>query len=226
MIFDFFKRRPKPGPEPYIRRQSRPQSQPDLHDTPPLPPVPSGSVSNTLDVRRFFHNHSNFQCYTTWFSLWGGWASAGHCITDAQGHTADFAKGSLIDWPDGLDAALVGITRPEIAPAKPYVGQAVQLRGFPAGSRHMEVRDGTVYHERSPGQWIVHIKDPDEPVVVGMSGGPVIDVATGNPIGILITRNSPADLNRDRDPDESADFIALADIWAALGKRKDSPHTV
>ncbi len=83
----------------------------------------------------------------------------------------------------------------------------------------METRKGVVYFERGAGQWIAHIRDPDEPVVTGMSGGPVIDTETGEPIGIIITRNSPADLNNDRDPDESADFIALSSVWDALYKR-------
>ena len=50
----------------------------------------------------------------------------------------------------------------------------------------------------------------------GMSGGPVLDALTLEPIGITITRNSPADLNNDRDPDESADFIALSSVWDAI----------
>ena len=63
--------------------------------------------------------------------------------------------------------------------------------------------------------WIARIITPDEPVVTGMSGGAVMD-ASGQPIGILITRNSPADLNNDRDPDESFDFISLAGVWRAI----------
>jgi hypothetical protein len=169
-----------------------------------------------LDVRRYFHNHAQFQCYTTWFSHWGGWISAGHCLTEAQDYLPDFAHGQAQSWPDGLDAALAGCTLPLAKPAAPYVGQDVILRGYPAGSRHIETRTARVYHQRSPGQWIVHILDPDEPVVTGMSGGPVVDAKTGEPIGIVITRNSPADLNNDRDPDESADFIALSDVWTAI----------
>ena len=49
-----------------------------------------------------------------------------------------------------------------------------------------------------------------------MSGGAVLDAKTGQPIGIIITRNSPADFNNDRIPDESADFIALSAVWDAL----------
>jgi len=132
-----------------------------------------------LDVRRYFHNEHHFQCYTSWFSHWGGWISAGHCLTDAQDHLPDFAANmEITSWPDGLDAALAGCTIPSTPPA--------------------------------------HIFEPDEPVVTGMSGGPVLDAQTLEPIGITITRNSPADLNNDRDPDESADFIALSDVWKAI----------
>ena len=49
-----------------------------------------------------------------------------------------------------------------------------------------------------------------------MSGGPVVDADSGLPLGIVITRNSPADLNNDRDPDESCDFIALSAVWEAV----------
>ena len=63
---------------------------------------------------------------------------------------------------------------------------------------------------------------PDEPVVTGMSGGPVLDAKTLEPIGITITRNSPADLNNDRDPDESADFIALSSVWEAMTANRNA----
>jgi len=48
-----------------------------------------------------------------------------------------------------------------------------------------------------------------------------MDVATNKPIGIIITRNSPADLNNDRDPDESCDFIALSAVWDAAMKTQN-----
>jgi len=179
------------------------------------------------DVRRFFHNHDHFQCYTSWFAHWGGWISAGHCITDAHDHLPDFAANMAVtSWPDGLDAALVGCTLPAQAPAKPHVGQEVIIQGYPAGSRHMEQRTGRIYYERSPGQWIAHIFNPDEPVVTGMSGGPVLDAKTLLPIGITITRNSPADLDNDRRPDESADFIALSDVWKAMSQQSLQAGTV
>jgi len=170
------------------------------------------------DIRRYFHNHDNFQCYTSWFSHWGGWMSAGHCVTEAHDHVPDFTSGKTISWPDGLDAALVGCKLPSGRPPAPMIGQDVIICGYPAGCRTMEQRTGRVYYERGAGSWICHIFEPDEPVVVGMSGGPVLDARTLRPIGITITRNSPADLDNDRDPDESADFIALSAIWDALAK--------
>jgi hypothetical protein len=170
-----------------------------------------------VDIRRYFHNEPHFQCYTSWFAHWDGWISAGHCLTEAHDHLPDFVQNRpFTKWPDGLDAALVGCTLPDVRPTDPVIGQDVILMGFPAGCRHMETRTGRVYFERSPGQWITHIFEPDEPVVTGMSGGPVLDAKTRKPIGIIITRNSPADLNNDRDPDESADFIALSAIWDAM----------
>jgi len=210
-IFRFF-RRPKPKPTPAPKSKSSPGSI-----------KASARLANAggVDVRRYFHNEHHFQCYTSWFTHWGGWMSAGHCLTDAQDHLPEFAEGlPFTKWPDGLDAALAGCTPPASRPSDPIIGQDVILQGYPAGCRHMETRTGRVYFERSPGQWIAHIFQPDEPVVTGMSGGPVLDAKTRQPIGIIITRNSPADLNNDRDPDESADFISLSAVWDAVNAEK------
>ena len=185
-------------------------------------PVPGFVQIGGITIARYFHNHSNFQCFTSWFSHWGGHISAGHCVTEAQGHIPDFAKGDNISWPQGLDAALIGCTLPPHKPAAPKIGLEVIIYGYPAGSRHLESRKGVIYYEREAGRWICHITDPDEPVVTGMSGGPVLDAQSLIPIGITITRNSPADLNRDRDPDESADFIALSAVWDALQGSKNA----
>lgn len=213
-IFDFFKRKKRP-----VIAQAAPLRSIPQQSKPAIAPTPSHDPKSP-HIRRYFHNEHGFQCYTSWFAHWGGWVSAGHCVTEAQDHTPDFMSGKVISWPDGLDAALVGCTLPKTKPASPYVGQDIIMSGFPAGCRTMERRTGQVYFERMPGQWIAHIFEPDEPVVTGMSGGPVIDAKTGEPIGIIITRNSPADLNNDRDPDESADFIALSDVWDAVKKNQ------
>lgn len=213
-FFRFFRRAPKS--EPLTRPKLVPVPTPPILEDRIRRELQQSKTDETVEIRRYFHNQQHFQCYTSWFAHWGGWISAGHCLTEAQDHLPDFASGEFIKWPDGLDAALVDCNLPEIRPTDPVIGQDVIMKGFPAGSRTMESRTGRVYHQRMPGQYIAHIFEPDEPVVTGMSGGPVLDAKTGKPIGIIITRNSPADLNNDRDPDESADFIALSSVWDAL----------
>ena len=174
-------------------------------------------------VRRHFYNEAGFQTYASFFAFWDGWITAGHCLTESKYLLPDFADGEVICRPSDLDAATIGCTLPDACPAAPYSGQEVICIGYPAGCRTPEKRTGKVYIERSgAGSWIAHIIDPDEPVVSGMSGGAVFDAASGTPIGIIITRNSPADLNNDRDPDESCDFTALSDVWKAI---KDRPLT-
>jgi len=203
-FFSFFRRKPKPT----VQKQP-----PKIWN-----PAPAESTDE-LDIRRHFYNERGFQCYASFFAHWGGWITAGHCMTETDDCLPPFANGSCDSWPGGLDAAILGCTLPVKRPADPAIGQEVVCKGFPAGSRNLESRRGKVYFERNPGTWIAHIEIPDEPVVTGMSGGPVIDVATGKPIGVIITRNSPADLNNDRDPDESCDFIALSSIWEAVMKQ-------
>lgn len=196
---------------------------------PPNTPPPSIAAPTPLmlaendpsDIRRHFFNEQRFQCYASFFAHWGGWITAGHCMTDAQDNIPPFASGQMQSWPDGLDAALIGCRLPKEPPRAPRIGEAVIAEGYPAGSRHLEQRRGKVYFQRSPGTWIMHIKQPDEPVVTGMSGGCVRSAETGEILGVIITRNSPADLDRDRDPDESCDFTALSDVWTAVKTMKD-----
>lgn len=184
------------------------------------PLVQSASPLSTIagpDVRRHFYNEAGFQTYASFFQYWEGWITAGHCLSEAAELIPDFADGDVICHPDGLDAALIGCTLPQNCPAAPFPGQEIICIGYPAGCRTAEIRRGKVYMQRpNAPSWIAHIIDPDEPVVTGMSGGAVIDAASGTPIGIIITRNSPADLNNDRDPDESCDFTALTDVWTAV----------
>ena len=193
--------------------------------TPPLATLPKAQAElpYKFDIRRHFYNQPRFQCYASFFAYWGGWISAGHCLTDTNDMPPPFASGDLLSWPEGLDAALIGVTLPGTRPADPVIGQKVTCLGYPAGSRIMELRHAKVYIERGKGSgtWIAHIREPDEPVVTGMSGGPVIDALTGQPLGIIITRNSPADLNNDRDPDESCDFIALSSVWDAVARQQN-----
>jgi len=186
-----------------------------------LPPsAPLSTARTHPEIRRHFYNEAGFQCYASFFAHWGGWITAGHCLTEASGLLPPFAQGGIQSWPDGLDAGLIGCALPAKPPPSPVIGRKVIIQGFPAGSRHLETRHGHIYIERGAGSgtWIAYIETPDEPVVTGMSGGPVLDAQTGSPIGITITRNSPADLNNDRDPDESCDFIALSAVWEAMSR--------
>ena len=203
-ILDFFRRKPAKASAP-----KKPVSQ-------SRPNTPAQKAEPT--IRRHFYNERGFQCYASFFSVWEGWISAGHCLTDSQGLLPPFAKGELITWPGGLDAALMGGRLAAKRPEAPIIGQRIIIKGFAAGCRTLETRRGHVYIERGTGSgtWIAHIEEPDEPVVTGMSGGPVVDSDSGQPLGIIITRNNPADLNNDRDPDESCDFIALSDVWDAV----------
>ena len=197
-IFPFFPRRaPRRAVERAVESVAR---------APAAPPTAT---------RRHFYNEPRFQTYASFFPLWGGWATAGHCLTETNGLCPPFASGPCVSWPDGLDAALIGCALPARAPGKPMAKLRVVAEGYPAGSRHLEQRMGHIYLERQPGQWIVQMDDADEPVVTGMSGGPVRDAGTLEPLGILITRNSPADLDADGDADQSYDFIALHDVWQA-----------
>lgn len=217
--FPFFRRRkpaaptPQPATAPVI-------VSPAPIDTHPVSPRPAPRTIPAIDrrVRRHFYNERGFQTYASFFEHWDGFITAGHCLTEAQDLTPPFARGDVICQPDGLDAALIGCNLPSAAPPAPYAGQDVVMMGYPAGARTAEIRKGKVYIARpgAPGNWIAHIIDPDEPVVTGMSGGMVMDAGSGEPIGIIITRNSPADLNNDRDPDESCDFTALSAVWEAV----------
>jgi len=209
-FFSFFRRRLKetPAPRPAI----------------PAQPVDKSEADNIAGVRRHFYNEKGFQCYASFFTYWDGWITAGHVLTDAAHQWPEFTgKGSDIKWPGGLDAALKSCRVPNKTPSMPVAGRKVKILGYPAGSRHLESRNGVVYIEREAGSgiWIAHIQTPDEPVVSGMSGGPVIDIASGEIIGIVITRNSPADLNADRDPDESCDFVSLSAVWDAVTRGDD-----
>lgn len=217
-FFDFFRRKPAPTSV----EQVRPSIWNGRNAARNLPPD-EPKKNEGLDVRRHFYNERGFQCYASFFAFWEGWISAGHCLTDTHDLFPPFAKGELISWPDGLDAALMGCRLPAKKPEGPIIGQRIIIKGFPAGSRTMETRHGHVYIERGAGSgtWIAHIESPDEPVVTGMSGGPVTDADSGKPIGIIITRNSPADLNNDRDPDESCDFIALSEVWEAVNRHQN-----
>lgn len=206
------------------RRHKRSPTPQQLREHTPHPPIPE--IEDR--VRRHFFNEPGFQTYGSFFSHWDGHITAGHVVSECGEKVPPFSNGHAQNWPDGLDAALIGCKLPDICPPAPISGQSVKCIGFPAGSHHAAIRTAKVYIERpnAPDTWIARIITPDEPVVTGMSGGAVIDIETNEPIGILITRNSPADLNNDRDPDESFDFISLHGVWNAITKGANGENYV
>ena len=185
----------------------------------PILPPPN-TVTTDLHsslVKRHFYNEAGFQTYASFFAHWEGIITAGHVMTECSNQLPPFANGHMRCWPSGLDAALLGCKLPKNCPPNPKPSQMVTCIGYPAGSSHPSHREAQVYIQRPNTQdvWIARIITPDEPVVTGMSGGVVMN-QNKQPIGVLITRNSPADLNNDRDPDESFDFVSLAGIWRAI----------
>jgi hypothetical protein len=128
-----------------------------------------------------------------------------------------FANGQQILSPGQMDAALMGCTLPDRQPDAPQPGQKIIVAGYPAGSDTASIRQAEVYMQRPrTTDWIATISTPSEPVVVGMSGGAVYDATSHEVIGILITRNSPADLDADGRADQNFDFVALHDVWNQL----------
>lgn len=167
-------------------------------------------------LARYFLNDGAIQTYGSFFRLWDGWVTAAHVYTEMNRKAPPFAAGVQIISPSFLDVALFGITLPTVRPAEPQIGQKLLAVGYPAGCARPEYRESVVYFRRSSESFIARIITPREPVVVGMSGGMVISEDTGEPIGVIVVRNSPADLDRDGIRDESFDFVALSDIYDAV----------
>lgn len=135
-----------------------------------------------------------------------------------EGHLPEFTDPNpLIIRPGGIDAALIGTRLPDDAPPPIKADDDLIAIGYPAGSHQHAVRHCRAYLRR-PGTeaaWIAHITAPEEPVVVGMSGGLVYRRSDAEPVGIITTRNTPADLDRDGDRDQSLDFVALDAVYEA-----------
>ncbi|PHR56982.1 MAG: hypothetical protein COA43_12755 [Robiginitomaculum sp.] len=223
-FFRKFRKKPKRTPVTQHPVTQHPVTQHIVQtmDVPTLTNTPIKTSSSHDIVCRHFFNEPGFQTYGSFFEHWDGHITAGHVVSECGDKVPPFSQGSVESWPAALDAALIGCTLPDTCPQPPHSGQDVICVGFPAGSAQHAIREAVVYIERpgTPDTWIARITTPDEPVVTGMSGGAVIDAKTGEPLGILITRNSPADLNNDRDPDESFDFVALSGVWNAVNRER------
>ncbi len=190
-----------------------PASAPSLKQ----PQADKDRLPDELDISRYFFNERGIQAYGTFFRVWGGWMTAGHILTQMLRTSPPFAKGDQVIKPGNLDVALIGCIRPEKQPIAPQAGQKIIVGGFPSGAQTMSLRYGEVFLQRpASNNWIATINWPHEPVVTGMSGGPVCDADTGAVLGVLVTRNAPEDLDADGVLDQNFDFIALHDIWTAV----------
>ncbi|MEM7662367.1 MAG: glycosyl hydrolase 108 family protein [Pseudomonadota bacterium] len=191
--------------------------EPSPDDRTPPQTEPSGSISPPVGLKRYFFDDLGVQTYGSFFELWGGWATAEHVLTAMQNRTPPFANGSIVSGVGTIDAALIGCTFPDIAPPAPREGSRLIAMGFPAGASQPSIRRCVVYMKRpSSPAWIARITAPSEPVVVGMSGGIVFDEHTRETVGIIVHRNSPADLDGDSTPDQSLDFVSLHDVHNVL----------
>ena len=183
-------------------------------------------------IRRVFRQDSHGSAPGTYWPLWGGWVTARHVVEQMRDWLPPFATGELRERPGYVDAVVIGGRRPLRPPRAPQEGERVTIYGFPGGSTHLTYRTGKIHFERgvnasdgySEPTWIVAFDEPPlvfedgedptnfhEPVVVGMSGGPVVDV-DGFPLGVLVTRGSPFDSDGNGILEQTADFQALSDI--------------
>lgn len=182
----------------------------------------SQQITEDFNVRRHFDG-------STWGTFWdycGVTLTADH-VPAGMADNGEAFTGKTVHRSSGvIDAAWYGERWKCDEPSNPERGMDVYVLGYPGGSGDASLREGRVYLQRgssgSPGYeiatWIVvfdGVEITAEPVVGGMSGGIVTDHEF-NPVGILVTQNSPSDLDNDGKPDQSADIVGLADFYAAL----------
>ena len=180
-----------------------------------------------VPVRRWFTGQS----WCTYFPLWGGWATAGHCRDEIEqgGTPPPFLQGLKVYHKAGvIDAALYGVTFPSKPPPRMLRGMSLETIGFPAGADALTYRQGKVYVTRQDGgeayeqggTIIVFEVGPRptferEPVVGGQSGSPGFDVSD-QPRCIVVNQNGLTDLTGDGRPDNSMDCVDLSDVWEVL----------
>jgi len=167
--------------------------------------------------------------YGTYWKYCGGWFTADHVHEAMNLDAPKFIKHAVVRAPGLIDAAWYGKNWNCGAPANPEIGMDVYVLGYPGGTDKPSLRQGTVHFHRTEsgsegyqtGTWIVVFEPREdaglsgEAVVVGMSGGIVTDTEL-NPVGILVTQNSPADLNGDGAFDQSVDIVGLDDAYRIL----------
>ena len=182
-------------------------------------------ILKTFDVTRGVSDTS----YGTYWKHCGGWFTADHVHAAMNYEAPDFISHPVIRAPGIVDAAWYGKKWSCGVPANPTLGTSVYVLGYPGGSDKPSLRQGKVHFHRTEsgsdgyqiGTWIVAFESRDdagisgEAVVGGMSGGIVTDT-NFKPVGILVTQNSPSDLNGDGALEHSVDIVGLADAYQVL----------
>ena len=168
-------------------------------------------------VKRYFYDEDSFEVYGSFFKIRKSYITARHVITEAFYTYPDFAKEDML-WENGLNGLDISIYRK--GSIGKYKFQEVSRGcktiaiGYPAGSKEIEYRYGSVLTQRNNQQWISTISKPKEPVTNGMSGGLVLASCNEGkylPAGVIVTRNWKADVNNTNVKQHSYDFVSITD---------------
>lgn len=183
--------------------------------------------AHILDVHTASRGFKN-NAYGTYWKHCGVWITAGHVDRETGGQVPEPVTGGGVSSIE-IDAAFYGREWSCDKPQDINEGQRVWVAGYPGGSDALALRSGVAYIKRSSSgsdgystpTWVVVFPKNNiaarlsEPVVGGMSGGVVIDAETRDPVGILVTQNSPTSLPSFGEV-HSSDVVALRDAYTVL----------
>ena len=181
-------------------------------------------ILGNYTLTRGFENNA----YGTYWQHCGVWITAGHVHAETLGATPPPLPRAAITHGD-IDAAFYGTKWTCGVPQDLTEGQRVWIAGYPGGANAVALRSGVAYIKRSSSgsdgysepTWVIVFPKNNlaswlsEPVAGGMSGGVVIDADTLEPVGILVTQNSPTTLPSFGEV-HSADIVALYDAYRVL----------
>jgi len=182
-------------------------------------------IVKQFDVRRGVSDTS----YGTYWKYCGGWFTADHVHEAMNLQPPNFVSARAVRAPGLIDVVWYGKKWSCDAPNAPEIGMPVYLLGYPGGSDKPSLRQGKVHFHRTEGgsegyqnrTWIVVFEPREdagifgEAVTIGMSGSIVTDTEL-NPIGLLVTQNSPADMDGDGLLEQSVDIVSLDDAYRIL----------
>ena len=179
-------------------------------------------ITKDYKVRRYFDG----RIWGTFWDYCGVTFTADHVVAGLPDDGVGFVKKPAHRSLGLIDATWYGKKWKCETVTNPENGMPVYMIGYPSGSDRPSLRQGRVHTRRNSSgsegyqisTWIIVFDGKEvasEPVVGGMSGGIVTDMAF-NPVGILVTQNSPADFNGDNVYEHSADVVGLKDTYDAF----------